>query len=432
MRSCSITISRHWACNAGKEAMLKVVIILLYLSKEAFDAILDFLDSQNVKKELPENVRDVYSEEEYRNWRAYEKEGGRIDVIENIVSITFNLFLLIANIYAWGFGLLSGMNPYLQYLVFTILFSVVTTAIGIPFSYYNTFVIETKYGLNKSTKKTFWLDQLKSFIIGNAISYSFIVLVMLLFGKFGNMAILWSSVIVMVIILAVMLIIVPIMRIYNKFQPLEDGELKAQLLALCDRYGVGVKKIVVRDASRRTTKANAFCTGIGNRKTISLDDNLVNAYSPEEITAVFAHEFAHARFHHQVKSLPLSICSVLITFAALGMVLNMPGLYSAFGFTGINYYFATSMTGVILWPVSTVLEIIANYFSRKHEYQADAFAAKEGYGNDLIAALKRLHKESLADINPHPAVVFLEYSHPTLSQRITAIENVMNVDKKAG
>lgn len=404
---------------------MKVFIILLYLARELFEAIIDFLNSQYRKKDLPENVRDVYNQKEYQNWQAYEKESGRLNVMESIISIAINLIFLISDVYARVFQALAGMNIYVQYLIVIVLFSVISTLISIPFDYYDTFVIETEYGLNTSTKKTFCLDIIKSFLIDNVISYVLIMMIMMLFERFGNMAVLWCSVIVMAVILVMMLIVVPLMRIFNQFEPLEDGALKDQLLALCDRYDVHVKKIVVRDASRRTTTANAFCTGLGKWKTISLDDNLVNNYSPDEITAVFAHEFAHARYHHSVKSLPLSICSVLLMFAALAVVLNIPDLYTAFGFTGINYYFAQLLAGVILWPVSTLLEVISNYFSRKHEYQADAFAAEQGYGKDLIKALKRLHKESLSDINPHPAEVFLYYSHPTLSQRITAIENTM-------
>ena len=401
---------------------MKYLVILLYLSRELFDAIISFLNSQYLKKDLPENVRDVYNEEEYQNWQEYEKESGRLHIMESTVSIVINLVFLAGNVYACVFQAMAGVNVYVQYLAVIVLFSLISTLISIPFSYYDTFVIETKYGLNTATKKTFWLDMFKSFLIENVISYLFIILIMVLFERYGNMAILWCSVIVMAVILMVMLIVVPLMQIFNKFEPLEDGELKKELLALCDKYGVHVKKIVVRDASRRTSTANAFCTGIGKWKTISLDDNLVNNYSAEEITAVFAHEFAHARYHHSIKSLPLSIASVIVMFMALAIVLNIPSLYTAFGFTGINYYFASILTGIILWPFSTLLEIISSYFSRKHEYQADAFAAKEGYGKALISALKRLHKEALADINPHPAEVFLHYSHPTLSQRITAIQ----------
>lgn len=402
--------------------MIKIVIILIYLSNKVFNAVIDYLNRSYLKKELPDNVKDVYSEEEYRKFLAYRTEGRRLSSIKNILSIVFTLALLVFNVYALLFDAVSGLNEYVQYLLIVVMFAVFDMLTDMPFEYYDTFVIEEKYGLNKTTKKTFVLDQIKSIVIEIALSYGYLILIKVLFEKFGNMAIIWSTLAVLAIVVVVMLIIVPLMKIFNKFEPLEEGELKNNISSMCDKYGIKIKKIVVRDASRRTTTSNAFCTGIGNRKTISFDDNLINSYSVNEITAVFAHEFAHAKYRHTIKGLPFSIVRILILFVSLAIVLNIPALYTAFGFTGVNFYFATLMSGVIIWPVSKVMDIIGNYLSRKHEFQADAFAAREGYGADLISALKRLNKESLSGINPHPAMVVLSYSHPTLSKRIEAIE----------
>lgn len=404
--------------------MIKILIIIAYLSNKVFDAIINYLDRSYLKKELPDNVKDVYNESEYSNFLAYRAEGRRMGMIANILSIAITLGMLVFNVYALLFDAFSGLNEYVQYLLIVVLFSLIDLIVGIPFGYYDTFVRKEKYGLNKTTKKTFVLDQIKSLIIGIVLSYGYLILIKVLFEKFGNMAIIWSTLAVLGILVVVMLIIIPLMRIFNKFEPLEEGELKDKLLALCDKYGIRVRKIVVKDASRRTTTSNAFCTGIGNRKTISLDDNLVNSYSTDEILAVFAHEFAHAKYRHTIKRLPFSIFSILVMFISLAIVLNIPSLYTSFGFTDVNFYFATLLSGVIIWPLSEVMDIIGNYLSRRHEYQADAFAAREGYGPDLISALKRLNKESLSGINPHPAMVVLAYSHPTLSQRIDAIENI--------
>ena len=402
--------------------MIKIVIILIYLSNKVFNAVIDYLNRSYLKKELPDNVKDVYSEEEYRKFLAYRTEGRRLSSIKNILSIVFTLVLLVFNVYALLFDAVSGLNEYVQYLLIVVMFAVFDMLTDMPFEYYDTFVIEEKYGLNKTTKKTFVLDQIKSIVIEIALSYGYLILIKVLFERFGNMAIIWSTLAILAIVVVVMLIIVPLMKIFNKFEPLEEGELKSNISSMCDKYGIRIKKIVVRDASRRTTTSNAFCTGIGNRKTISFDDNLINSYSVNEITAVFAHEFAHAKYRHTIKGLPFSIVRILILFVSLAIVLNLPALYTAFGFTRVNFYFATLMSGVIIWPVSKVMDIIGNYLSRKHEFQADAFAAREGYGADLISALKRLNKESLSGINPHPAMVVLSYSHPTLSKRIEAIE----------
>lgn len=402
--------------------MLKIIIILMFILMKGFEFTVERVNHICQGKELPENVKDVYDADEYDKWRNYENDSEKFSIISELVSIAFSLILLVTNAYAWMFRMLPGFNEYIQSLIVILALSVMTTIISVPFKYYDTFVIEEKYGMNKTTRTTFWLDVLKEFIISIIIVFLFTAIVMFLFDTFGNTAIILATVVMLVISLVLALIIIPLMRIFNKFTPLEDGELKDKLIGLCEKYGLKVKKIVVKDASRRTTKFNAFCTGLGKFKTISLDDNLVNNFEDDEIVAVFAHEFAHARYKHIIKSLPFSLFRTLITFAVLGLLLNYSGLCMAFGFDGVNYFFALQLLSIISWPLTKLLDIVSNYISRKHEYQADAFAAKEGYGDKLIAALKRLSKEALSDINPHPVKVVLDYSHPTLSQRITAIE----------
>lgn len=404
--------------------MLRAIIIISFFLNKGFDSLIRHLNDRHMREELPENVRDVYDEEEYANWKNYKAESRKLYTVWNLADMLFLALLLISNAYAWGFKLLEGCNVYVQYFIFTLVLTALTELVNEPFKYYDTFVIEEKYGLNKSTKKTFFMDNIKNIILGSVISFLLIALIMFVFETFGNMAILIGTVAMMVIMLVLNLIIVPIMRIYNKFTPLEEGELKNKLLALCGKYGIRVRKIVVRDASRRTTTSNAFCAGFGKLKTISLDDNLVNNFTDDEIVAVFAHEFAHAKYKHALKSLPFSMVRVLLIFVTMWIVLNVPEFYTAFGFDGINYFFAQMLITLVTWPVSYGLDTVSAYISRKHEYQADAFAAKEGYGQNLIASLKRLHKEALSDINPHPLKVLLQYSHPTLSQRITAIEGV--------
>lgn len=400
--------------------MIKGIVILLYLLMKAFDAVIDYLNTSYMKNELPENVRDVYNQAEYEKFVRYTKINGKVDTIENIVGIVFQLTLLICNVYACFFDMLAGFNMYVQYLIFIIGFSLIETVISIPFSYYRVFVIEEKFGMNETTKKTFVLDRIKNFVMSCIIGYVFMVIIMFCFETFGLTGIIYIAIALMALVLIISMLIVPIMRIYNKFEPLEEGELKEKLLELCDKYGVRVKKIVVKDASRRTTKANAFCTGL-KEKTISLDDNLVNNYSVEEIVAVFAHEFAHAKYKHVLKTMPLSVLNIVIITIALGLVLEVPSLFVAFGFDGANYYFAQLLITILSWPLLVLLNLVANYFSRKHEYEADSFAANEGYGEALISSLKRLSKGALSDINPHPIKVVLDYSHPTLSQRIDNI-----------
>ena len=404
--------------------MLKWILIGSFILNKAYEGYLKYLDNSYLEKEPPENVRDVYDKEEYKKWLSYEKEGGRVDLINDIVDSALVLIILIFNIHSFVFSLFAGFNIYLQYLFTLAVFTVISMIVSVPFDHYDTFVIEEKYGMNKTTKKTFVLDVIKEVVLSLIVSYGLLMLIMFLFERFGNRGIILAILAVIALSIVISLIVMPIMRIFNKFEPLEDGELKDGLLALCEKYGIRVKKICVKDASRRTTKANAFCTGLTKKKTISLDDNLVNDYTTDQIIAVFAHEFAHARYNHQIKTLPFAFLRTVISVSTLGILMNFSEPFTAFGFLDVNYYFAFLLINLISWPVSTVFDLISNHISRKHEYQADGFAAKEGYGIALIEALKKLSKDSLTDLNPHPLVVKMLYSHPTLSQRIDAIEKI--------
>lgn len=410
--------------------IIKIIIILSNILQSCFDQFLNYLDASQADRPLPDNIKDVYDEAEYRKWRSYNKERGKISIIEAVVEIVITTGLLAFNVYAIIFKLLGNMNLYVQYLIFIAGMSLVTTIVSIPFTHHRTFVIEEKYGMNKSTKKTFVLDILKGFVIEVLLSYGLMAVIMLFYEKFGNVGMIGVILALILLMVLINLIVVPLMRVFNKFEPLPDGELKEKLEALCAKYDVKIKKIVVKDASRRTTKANAFCTGL-NKKTISLDDNLVNNYTPDQIVAVFAHEFAHAKYKHMLKSLPFSIGRMVLIVAMLTLVLNIMPLFTAFGFDGMNYYFATMLLPLISWPFSKGLDAIFNTLSRKHEYEADSFAAEQGYGEDLISGLKQLNKEALSDINPHPLVVTLEYSHPTLSQRIDNIRTNFEKGDKA-
>ena len=405
---------------------IRIILIFSFLLYHAFEWYLDYLDTKHMNAEIPENVRDVYNEEEYRKWVSYHKENMRFSLAESLVSFLAGLLMLVFNFYALVFSAFSGRSLYLQYCLMILLLAVIETVIAIPFRYYETFVIEEKYGMNKTSKKTFVLDTLKKWVIGVVLEYGLVVLIMFLYERFGDPGIVLICAAFILISLLVSLIVVPLMRIFNKFAPLEDEELRQQLLVLCEKYGIEVKKIVIRDASRRTTRANAFCTGLTKKKTISLDDNLVKDYENDQIVAVFAHEFAHAKFSHILKSMPFSLAQTVLTIAMLGVVFHITPAFTAFGFDGLNYYFALSLLTLFTWPLAQVLALVANRISRRHEYEADAFAAREGYGEALISALKKLNKDSLSNLNPHPLIVDLEYSHPTLSQRIEAIRENEN------
>jgi len=403
--------------------VIKTIIIVVFILMKVFDAVVKYLNDTYLKKELPDNVKDVYDEKEYARFLEYEKAKGKVNFINTSITICIELAFLVFNLYAWLFNQLSAFNMYLQYVIFIAIVSIILLPVSMPFDFYRTFVIEEKFGMNRMTFKTFVLDEIKSLLISVVLNSLLILLIAFFFEKFGMWGTIYIAAILIAVSFVIAAIVIPIMKIFNKFEELKNGELREKLLALCEKYDVKVKKIVIKDASKRTTKSNAFCTGL-KKKTISLDDNLVNNYSADEIVAVFAHEFAHAKYKHILKSMPLSILSILVVVICLGLVLSFEGLFTAFGFTGINYYFAELLFTIISWPLSIIMGLISNYVSRKNEYEADAFAAREGYGEDLIKSLKKLNKESLSDINPHPLNVMINYSHPTLSQRIAAIDKI--------
>ena len=350
---------------------MKIFVIISYLLSTAFSIFKKRLSDSYVDKELPENIRDVYDENEYNRWKAYRKEGQNLSRIEKIVTAILFLSFLLFNLHSKVFYAINA-NDYVRYLFALTVISLISDVISLPFDYYDTFVIEEKYGLNTSTKKTFFLDAIKEFIIGMVLSYGLLVLIMLLYNRFGNVGIIWICLAIVAISLLISVFAMTFLSIFNKFTPLEDGELKTKLLDLCGKYGIKVKKIVVKDASRRTTTANAFCTGLGNTKTISLDDNLIKDYTTDQIVAVFAHEFAHAKFKHMFKSLPFGILRTVLTISALGVLFNISSLYTDFGFTELNYMMAVQCLSYFIWPFSTVLDLVSNRISRDHEYQADA------------------------------------------------------------
>ena len=399
--------------------MIKIILLISYILENLFDFILVKLNDSYVKKPLPDNVKDVYDEEKYNKWINYRNDSKKFSAVQTLVSAAITLGLFIFNVHAKVFNLFT-FNKFVNYILLILVFTLVSTIISIPFSYYSNFVIEEKYGFNKTTIKTFILDIIKEFAIGMVLMLILFLGVMFLFENFGNWGILFTIIAVIAFNIFVSLFSMVFLRIFNKFTPLEEGELRDSLKELCTKYNVKIKEIYVMDASKRTTRANAFCTGFG-KKTISLDDNLVNHYSNDKIVAVFAHEFGHAKHKHILKSMWFAFLRIIILIVALGVILNFPIICQSFGFEEVNYFFAFSILTTISWPLSRVLDLATNKISRTFEYQADAFAADEGYGEPLIGALKQLSQDALTNLNPHPAVVALEYSHPTLSQRIDAI-----------
>ena len=400
----------------------KLLVLLILTVIYGYKMALHVIHARSVRRPVPENVADVYDPATYQKWKEYHGETTRLSMMTDTVSWLISMGLIAANAHAAFAGLFPD-TLFIRMAAVFLLLSLSDLPL-IPFSYYGTMVIEEKYGFNRSSKKTFWLDQVKEFLIGLVITVIVGSLLMWLHQALGDWLIAVFAAVMTALALFISFIYPFLSRIFNKFTPLEDGELKNRLTALLEKYGYHVRGIQVMDASRRTTKSNAYFTGFGKMKTIVLYDNLIRQMTEDEICAVFAHEMGHGLHRDTLRNQVFSFLQMLILGVLAWLTLRTGSVYPAFGFAGINYGFAVALIMSVEFAlVAPLFGLVVNYFSRRAEYRADAQAVEEGYGGALVTGLKKLARENFSDLSPSPLLVKLEYSHPTLSQRIDAIES---------
>lgn len=404
---------------------MKLLVLLLLTLSAAYRLVLDIVQYKSAGNPIPENVSDIYDAETYATWRRYSAENCRVHLISTILSYFASLTLLFINAYA-AFAALFGGGVFLQLLAVVILETAVDFVMSVGIQYYCTMVIEEKYGFNRSTLKTFVTDQIRNLLLNLVLSLLLAWLLSGLHRALGDWMIPLFAAAVFVFTLAISFLYPVFSRIGNKFVPLEDGELKDNLMALLNKHGYQVKAIEVMDASRRTTKLNAYFTGFGKLKTIVLYDNLVNAMSTEEICAVFAHELGHGLHKDVLKQQIMNFGNLLLMAVVVWLTVRDPQLHGAFGFSGINYGFAYVLTGIGLGLTQPLTSMVMNAYSRFAEFRADRQAVQEGYGDAMVTALKKLAKENFAHLAPSPINVVLEYSHPPLSQRIAKVQQQKN------
>ena len=396
-----------------------VIVSAVYL----YNLALSILKASSSKNPIPKNVSDVYDPETYGKWRAYHAEKSRLSIVTSSVSFILDLLLLALNVYS-SFASLFPENPTTQ-LFSVFLLSSLTSLPLIPFEYYDTMVIEQRYGFNRTKKSTFWIDRIKEFVISLLVMTGIGALLMWTHRLLGDWLILAFAVIMTLFALAVAFLYPLLSRVFNKFTPLEDGELKDRVTALLSSHGYKVRAIKVMDASRRTTKSNAYFTGFGKMKTIVLYDNLVKNMSTDEICAVFAHEMGHGLHRDTLKNQIMSFVQMAILSVLAWLTLRTGDIFTQFGFSSVNYGFAVILIMSVEFAlIAPLFGLLVNALSRRAEYRADRQAVSEGYADALISALKKLARENFSDLAPSPVVVKLEYSHPTLSRRIDAIEKL--------
>ena len=395
-----------------------VILTLIWL----YEMTLHAVQARSVRNPIPENVKDVYDAETYAKWRQYHGEKNRLSLLTSTASWLVSMILMGFNVYAAFAGLFPEDSLWGQMFAVLLLFTAADLAL-IPFSWYDTMRIEEKYGFNRSSKKTFFADQVKEFLVSLVFITAVGSLLLWIHRATGDLVIVVFAAAMTVLMLAITFISPLLFRIFNKFTPLEDGELKDGLTALLQKHGYTVRAIHVMDASRRTTKSNAYFTGFGKMKTIVLYDTLVSAMTTEEICAVFAHEMGHGLHKDTLKNTFLSAGQMLVLAVLAWLTLRTAELYPPFGFSGVNYGFAVVLIMSVEFALFAPLyKLIVNVVSRRNEFRADAQAVAEGYGEALKSALKKLGRENFTNLAPSPLLVKLEYSHPPLSARIDAIE----------
>ncbi|WP_432738222.1 M48 family metallopeptidase [Maridesulfovibrio sp. FT414] len=374
---------------------------------------------------LPREFEGIFDSEEYRRAQDYTRAGTGFENISGMFSTAVTILFILLG----GFNSLDNWARGFDFgeigtgLIFFAGLAVLSDLVSLPFSLYHTFVLEEKFGFNKTDLKTFVIDKLKGYLLGGIIGGVILSGVLLFFSATGSMAWLWCWIFTVLITLAIQYIAPAwILPLFNKFTPLEDGELKDKIEHFASENGFELNGIFMIDGSKRSTKANAYFTGFGQKKRIALFDTLVNSLSSDEIVAVLAHEIGHSKLGHIRKMMTMSILNTGAVFLIMSFFLGNRELFAAFGMDHISIYAGLIFFALLYTPVSLVISIFSNIRSRKHEYEADSFAAETtGNPEALISGLKRLSVSNLSNLTPHPFYVWLEYSHPPVLKRIEAL-----------
>ena len=410
--------------------MIKYFFIGLILLDYVWKLFEVYLSSKQMKKPLPACVQGIYDREQYNRWVAYTHERRRFSLINGAISTVLMVAILALDLLAVvynAFDSIIAVNGLLDDTLTVVAFCLFFSAVNIIPSYVLTFRIEEKYGFNKSTKKTFWGDTVKNTVLNLLLNVGLASIAAVFYELVGLWLMVGIFAFFLIIVLVGSVFALPLQKLFHRFDPLEDGSLKDRINELFISNGYKVRSIYVMNASKRTTRANAFCAGIGKGKKIALYDNLVNNYSEDEITAVFAHELGHDKHKDTAVMAVMQIVIYAIISALIGLTVASPAVSEAMGFAEVNAEaMVLILSMAVLGPLMTLLMVPFNIISRRMERHADTFAADCGLGQPLMDALKRLSRDNLSDLNPHPFLATIGYSHPTVGERIQVIEKAMN------
>jgi STE24 endopeptidase len=396
-------------------------IIVILLLQFLIETVLNYLNAKHYGDPIPKDLEDVFDQEEYQQSQEYQKTNYRFGLWSSIFSIGLTLVFLIFGGFEWTDQIARSFssNEIIITLIFFGFITVGSDIITTPFSYYQTFVIEERFGFNKSTKTLFLTDKLKGWLMMAVLGGGVITLTMWFYQWAGPSFWLYVWGLVTAIIVFMNLfyskLIVPL---FNKQTPLEEGSLKSKIENYAAKVGFELKNVFVIDGSKRSTKANAYFSGFGKEKRVTLYDTLIKDLEEEEIVAVLAHEVGHYKRKHILANLTASILVLGFTLFILSLFINNPEVSKAIGVSQPSFHAALIGFGILYSPFSELTSLVMNFLSRKFEYQADDYAKDTYAATPLITSLKKLSKNNLSNLTPHPAYVFMHYSHPPLIQRI--------------
>lgn len=402
-----------------------LIVLAALVAEYVLSVVTSLLNTRAMSPQVPAEFRSVYNEATYRQSQVYTHARTRFGLAQGTVNLTILLLFWQIGGFEWldQISRSFALGSVLTGLLFIGMLVTGSTLLGLPFKIYSTFVIEERFGFNRTTSGTFALDLLKGLLLGGLLGGALLSVVLFLFELTGPLAWVWCwGATTAFILLAQLVAPTWIMPLFNTFTPLGGGELKEALITYAQMVHFPLEGVFVIDGSRRSAKANAFFTGFGKHKRIALFDTLITKHTTSELVSVVAHEVGHYRRGHIFKNLAFSMVHTGVLFWLLSICLQQQGLFEAFGVTEVSVHAGLVFFSLLFTPMELLLSVLVNRFSRQYEFEADAFAAETtGSSEPLISALKKLSADNLANLTPHPLEVYLHHSHPPVLQRINAL-----------
>ena len=410
----------------SSEIIFFIIVVFLCLDF-VLERVLESLNSKHMSPVLPDSLKGIYEEKEYSRFQSYKRENGRLDSWSSGGGFVVMIVFLVAGGFGWYNSWVVSLTDSVvwQTILFVVGLSVVSSVLDIPFDYYATFRIEEKYGFNKTTRRVYWLDTVKELFLSLVLGGVLLALVVWFYTWAGTYFWLyaWGAVTLFSVFMAMFYsqLIVPL---FNKQTPLQEGSLRDKIQAFAGKVGFKLDNIYVIDGSKRSTKANAYFTGLGPKKRVVLYDTLIDELTEEEIVAVLAHEVGHYKKRHTLRSMVVSVIQMGVLFWLFSLCVNNVALSEALGGDRVYFQLGLIAFAILYSPVNLILGIGMNVWSRSNEYEADAFAARYYEGDYLVSGLKKISVKSLSNLTPHPLYEYVYYSHPSLLKRIDAVKRI--------